>query len=571
MVLRIRLHGSAPNGPGDSLRATHGTESGLLHRTTVIYKVPVATQMSLLNPPSALWLLGQSLTALRISVNKQFNSVAMQHPPAIFSIPDHVLSDIFILGKLEEILSHTGRAQLQRSAPYNPFPEKVSHVCGYFRSLALGSPALWDTVCITQVTPLAQVEAYCLRSSSCPLTILVSLDRDWAGNPRRAESVFEVLRIVVSHASRWLVVSLLLGVEPDDPYSVVDLFGQQKAPQLRSLTVRIDSLPNPGPLQNAVQLPMPFAPAHIFSHGADQISLVRFGGLSVHLMRPPLTHVTVLHLDQTVDIPISYMGIRQLLSTPRALQRLSIYGDLVDEWPSSPFLIIQLPFLSSLRLASTDGALYLGVLQNIDAPRLRDVILKGMIDGDLGDTVGSVTPNLHFPEVATLSLVDSSLSVAHYRSLMHIFPSVQVLRSPSSKIGGTLFSALCLPISTSSTVTSSSPLEVSASEQNTQEATDSLGWPHLRALRLGFDTKQSPDLLRGFLDTRRGLSCPIPRIVFDGMDDGAREARISLLSEASALTDSCIREAVVTGTSVSDAWVEIWEGHILDYGDTLFQ
>ncbi|KAJ3517016.1 hypothetical protein NMY22_g14065 [Coprinellus aureogranulatus] len=460
-------------------------------------------------------------------------SVAMQHPPAIFSIPNHVLSDIFILGKMEEILSHAGRAQLQRSALYNPFPEKVSHVCGYFRSLALGTPSLWDTVCITQVTPLAQVEAYCLRSSSCPLTILVSLDGDWAGNPRRAESVFEVIRTVVSHASRWLVVSLLLGVEPDAPYSVVGLFGQQKAPRLRSLTVRIDSIPNPGPLQNAVQLPMPFAPAHIFPHGADQISLVRFGGLSVHLMRPPLTHVTVLHLDQTVDIPISYMGIRQLLSTPRALQRLSIYGDLVDEWPSPPFLIIQLPFLSSLRLASTDGALYLGVLQNIDAPRLRDVTFKGMIDGDLGDTV---------------------------------------LVSPSSKFGGTLFSALCLPISTSST--SSSPLEVSASEQNTQEATDSLGWPQLRVLRLGFDTKQSPDLLRGFLDTRRGLSCPIPRIVFDGMDDGAREAWISLLSEASALADSCIREAVVTGTtgtSVSDGWVEIWEGHILDYGDTLFQ
>lgn len=101
---------------------------------------------------------------------------------------------------------------------------------------------------------------------------------------------------------------------------------------------------------------------------------------------------------------------------------------ILSKYPQSmsPTTVINLPSLLSLRLACKDGKLYLGILLNIESPRLRRLILKEVRNGDLerrGTTVS-------FPQVTELVFVDFDLSAESYRHLLTMFPSVETFRAP---------------------------------------------------------------------------------------------------------------------------------------------
>ncbi|TEB23893.1 hypothetical protein FA13DRAFT_1739547 [Coprinellus micaceus] len=287
------------------------------------------------------------------------------------------------------------------------FSEAASHVCGYFRSVALDSSRL-------VVLPLCCVKAYCERSRSAPLSILVRLDEAWTGDIVAVASVFELFHLFADHAPRWHVLSLALVRDPSPPPPVVDFFSRQSAPKLRFLALSVATVSGSLTSNHSMGLGYP-----LFFPNAPHLSLVRFRGFAPHLMSPPPTRIEVLHLDYPPGRYITYEALRGLLTTLAGLQHLSIDGDIVQNYPRSmsPTTAINLPSLLSLRLACKDGKLYLGILLNIQSPRLRRLILKEVRNGNLerrGTTVS-------FPQVTELVFIDFDLSAESYRHLWPCF------------------------------------------------------------------------------------------------------------------------------------------------------
>ena len=457
----------------------------------------------------------------------------MAEQPYILTLPPHLLSDVFTMGQDEEHFRHPARPK--------PFSEIISHVCGLFRWVALDTSRLWSTIHIAESTSPCRVKVYCERSRSMPLTILVRLGGGWDHDYVVTASVFEAFCIILQHAQRWRVLSLVLARDPPPPLSVVDFLNQPHTPLLRSLTLSITTAN--GPL--ASHYPMGFRSPRLLTD-APRLSLVRFRGVALHLMRPPLTLLNVLHLDHAFGSRIPYGALKELLTTPRHLQHLSIEGDIVNDYPQSmsPSTVIHLPSLLTLRLACKDGRLYLGTLLNIEAPCLRRLILKDARNGDLERR--GVTAS--FPQVTELVFVNFDLSAESYRHLIPMFPSVEIFCAPCSTVES-LFPKVF-------------------QHKVKYGGTDTSPWPNLRILHLGFDAGESARPLQRLLDLRHRLGCPISKVIFNTKVESGVKLYLALLRLLGPTPTAAfsIEDRVGTQDGLGH-WLAGMEGQTIDYDD----
>ncbi|KAJ2926741.1 hypothetical protein H1R20_g10335, partial [Candolleomyces eurysporus] len=310
---------------------------------------------------------------------------------------------------------------------------------------------------------------------------------------------------------------------------------------LELLTLSIDSVDMEDPSVERDNLTL----RDVFTQGTFNLKFLRLRGMAVHLFRPPLQQLTVFHLEQTNNIPISYATFKDLLTASTNLAHLSVYGDMLttSEWPMAPTptSLIHLPALQSLRICGTDGRIFKGVLANIQSPILRSLTLKDMQESDIDGDLDHHQSTVPFPQLTELTFCDFDLSEKQYRFFFRLFPSIRSFSSFSSTIGTTkIYKPLC---------------------QHYTSGDQPLPWPNLQTLCFGFDPSDDPGLVEDLLIDRKKSLYPLTELNFATTD---RDGLHLWLADV----DTCGVE--LTMASTVEQWPPSSGMQYLDCDDILF-
>jgi len=407
----------------------------------------------------------------------------------IFRLPPELLARVFLLAKYQEDLERL----CERDDAGAPSESQTVYirVCSLFRAVALSTAALWAIVTVDPSVTIHRVRAYCSRSAAAPLDVIVSLPQRYSTDLTVRDNIFEMLEIVVAESYRWRKLAISLGRDMISQRSIIHLLGSCPTPMLQHVDLIVESVDK---FDMTVLQRSPLHPT-LFNRTGSNISFLRLRGLAVHIFRPPLDNLAVLHIDHTSAIHLKYDTFRDLLMASKHLSHLSIYGDTVnsEEWPviSTPATIILLPSLESLRIRGTDGVVFSGVLKNIDAPRLHSLVLKELQETDLAPQMA-----ITLPQVKELTFCDFDLSEKAYESLYHLFPSIQKFTLLSSSIG---VSKVAKTLCDDGPMTQLDP---------------PVPWPHLSTITSCFDERDDPWIVEMVLRDRQSLGCPIVELEF---------------------------------------------------------
>ncbi|TFK62425.1 hypothetical protein BDN72DRAFT_848720 [Pluteus cervinus] len=226
----------------------------------------------------------------------------------IFKLSDDVLSSIFILSDL---------------------PLLASHICNHWRAVALGYPALWNTLVLNHQTyPLSssieRITTLLARSRASPLTIDLKFGKD----PDQVQAFLKILGLVLPHAGRWRH----LYVSTDDDYSVAHLYHQIQhlsVPILEHFSVNADL--TTGVLTNDLpRIGVSPLEGGIFTGGAPMLAAFRAFGTVSDYFQPDLSNITSLYIRGQKIFATSPEYFCNILSLPH-LECLSLSGGQESE------------------------------------------------------------------------------------------------------------------------------------------------------------------------------------------------------------------------------------------------
>lgn len=234
---------------------------------------------------------------------------------------------------------------------------------------------------------------------------------------------------------------------------------------------------------------------HIFKEGTPTLEFVRLRGLAMHLFRPQLGNVVILHLDQTTFIPVLYSTFRDILTCSPVLAHLSLYGDIISatQWPPG-INPINLPALRSLRICGVAGEMYTGILLGIHAPRLDSLTLKDIQAHDL-DLLWDLMDVTRYTNLKSLIFCDFEPSISTYTRIFESFQEIITFTSLYSSAGNSILVDLLLE-------------DVHPGQE------PHVPWPKLQILSFPFDPYSDDDeLIEDIVKVRRRCGCPLSKIL----------------------------------------------------------
>ncbi|KAJ6598153.1 hypothetical protein DFH09DRAFT_1071199 [Mycena vulgaris] len=400
------------------------------------------------------------------------------HSPPIASLPVELLAYVFVLG------THGAPAPAPADdsgcPPFDADSVKApliyGSVCRHWRAVALSTPALYTSLCITpellrpapngsadaEVLDTRGIAAYLARSRACPLDILIDArDPDWDfDDPATYTPWFTpahmhtALSLLLPSLARWRTLSILTDLPAPlhaalRPLAAALTLSAHGAPELTALRLmRCDAYAARGPAPD---------PAHVFlSASAPHSAGVLF---------PSLRHLTLLGVPTawpalaSALLPTSALRTLELAYLPAAAQPspaqlaalLARAPGLValtlnGAGPSSPSSLLSpsafaspaavddaepnpLPHLTALTLGYTSPRAGLAVLGLLCAPHLERLVLEdaGAEDAD-ADADGDARPVL-----ARLFPADEDAPAGPFPALAHLtLRRVHLAAAPSS-------------------------------------------------------------------------------------------------------------------------------------------
>ncbi|KAF9475222.1 hypothetical protein BDN70DRAFT_269971 [Pholiota conissans] len=288
-----------------------------------------------------------------------------------------------------------------------PLEFNITHVCQYWRALALGLSALWANISITSNTPLPIALAYIQRSQNLPLDLDVDLRYD-PTNEREHENILELWKTIKVNSHRWRRLNVHVG-PPIAPSLSKDL-PSLETPLLEHLSMTSDST-------TALSMKP-------FEHTPSLKSL-RLQGIPIQPFTSSIGQITRLHLTGRSPVPISIF--RELMAQMVKLSELQLCDRVAHGWPMYPSQadIVTLPALTVLKLADHQRPLCVPLL-SIYAPLLRSLSLYDLVAHDLPESFRESEISAQYPSLRKLTITGKSSFIddTAFTQLARMFPMV---------------------------------------------------------------------------------------------------------------------------------------------------
>ncbi|PPQ77054.1 hypothetical protein CVT26_004527 [Gymnopilus dilepis] len=284
----------------------------------------------------------------------------------------------------------------------------VSHVCRYWRSVALGYPNLWTRFRFDAsealVVPVKRLKAYMKRSAPKVVELYLNCHPHvpyYEGeNAFEAEDLLQLLEVAMKYTKRWKVFFLMM--HDDVPLLCYpDRLQHLSVPHLEYFACISSSRDVYGDYPESLE-------ATIFQDGAPQLTSVMYDLSIAYGLLPPMMNITTFCLEDVastkhINTPILWNTLLQILTLP-SLTNLSLMGPLVNmkEMPRAPSA--SLSRLENLRVCRTQY--FIPVLPFLPAPGLKTLVISSE---DFGAWESDRTVELkEFPVLESLWLVKTS-------------------------------------------------------------------------------------------------------------------------------------------------------------------
>ncbi|KAI0081611.1 hypothetical protein K474DRAFT_1656418 [Panus rudis PR-1116 ss-1] len=348
-------------------------------------------------PPSSGLPPSLHLLQLRPGPSK-FAHVGYPRPMAsINSLPTELIVHIFALGVQDE-------ADPDSVPPGSPkFEVLVSHVCRYWREVALTASNLWTTIHFRTVPHMHRAEEYLSRSGRMLIDVVVDTTSETEHKPGFTlfrNEFRQVFSIVTPHIVRWRSLSLKVRDLQCKAAAREVLSSCGSAPELQRLELwHIENWGNAEHLFDAIGPP----PVVVFDESLPSLRSVSLIGVNLpwrysSFLRNLISIQLALHSN---DVRIPYPDWYRMLSESPGLRSLSLHysGPKNGEWPE-------------------------------DRVRLEELREVSLTDMDSPEYVQKLFSRLYMPNVSTLKLEAPGQD---YSPLLHYFadaPQEYVPHSP---------------------------------------------------------------------------------------------------------------------------------------------
>ena len=329
-------------------------------------------------------------------------------------LPPELLSLIFIYAKPKKRVAHK-----------IPFEVAVSHVCRYWRSVALGVPALWNRIDIYSKRSKAWVHPYLERSVQRPLDFYIDLYRTDRALPETSNPLTgfdSIIEEFPRHIHRLRLFSLLCYRQTTAIYWQAN-FQDLYAPILQSFSIKYGS--------GFGNVPSTFADFDTILNGGSHDRLTFMETDTPNMLPPPqnLRNLTTLYLNGLDPcLPFSSDEFVQTFASLPSIVNLSLQGTIgFGFWPTGMPLIPQFTLnnLKSLRLIY-GGGVAIRMLLAVSALHLETLWLECSYDNFPNHLFDAAQLNVpgkpKFPNLKYLTIVMDNFTMSS--RFATIFPTI---------------------------------------------------------------------------------------------------------------------------------------------------
>lgn len=305
-----------------------------------------------------------------------------------------------------------------------PVEINVSHVCAYWRNVALATPFLWTQIYVYSNPGLDRVATYLERSKMLPITIgacILSID------------VSRFCDLIIPHAGRWKTLIVDSDLHFDDPsgettfYRMIHRFRDLSVPKLQWLDISCDKKCDDDHDISDIEEPQ------IFLGGAPSLVDVSLAGEALYTCWPSCTALTTLRLMELEPASrMEYIQFCTMISSLPSLTCLVISQTMVDE-DSEIIHPAQAPSLRSLRICALQHAISWKsrLLRAISAPGLESLSFVAITSLSF-EHMRSVSGEPKFPKLRSLILRHTRFPEVVLSELILAFPTITRIALHSS-------------------------------------------------------------------------------------------------------------------------------------------
>lgn len=378
---------------------------------------------------------------------------------------------------------------------FNAVEIALSHISAHLRHITLNTPSLWTSITIHH-SCLARTAAYLARSETCPLDLVICLDKTF-------NFIGPIFELLYPHVARWRFLHLIAECRTSVYHATLYLTSIT-VPILETLRVTVVDTVH----SNAINS----LPSNIFSGGAPSLLEVHMEDIPVQQCLPPMA--SVKHLKLVSPRTTKLRGYHSVFSTLQCLTHLEIHNHITHTFDTDPH--VTLPSLLSLKIFVADTVTISAMLIFIDAPQLVSLTIGSLIEYDLDVFYESRLPDdaPKFPLLRTLTLNQDPMqefTAFTWQKIMLAFPTITNFIFGYEAVDA-FYLALqkCYPNAVLGTHAASADQPTTEIEPNTSQGNP--GWPNLKTLAFR-DNSRGADIGMGalvdMLSVRKTMGHPL--------------------------------------------------------------
>ena len=289
----------------------------------------------------------------------------------------------------------------------------ASHVCSYWRSLALHNPLWWSEILVTPPVQLEKVRTYLERSKQCGLDLRIFGYREQNGYDHDSDDSQSSSRVGIHkeynplfdllfpHLRRCRVLQLssLFSSERNIPFSILENILQLEMPLLERFILE-------GDFDTYVYHMRMYDKMPLFLVNRNLRDL-RLTGIEIGSFLLPPVSLVQLHLSRTSATgQTPFSTLKTVLDALPNIKELAIYDDLLIRWPGTTHSCY-VPSLESLSIFGNMLSVS-ELLLFLHAPKLKALTIAPVVVSDLRllQTEQGTNKNFQppFPNLQSLTL-----------------------------------------------------------------------------------------------------------------------------------------------------------------------